>query len=153
MIIDDSWYVKPEGTPNRHVAGGIVVRFENKTPLIALVREGNKNLYILPKGGIEAGESAEEAARREIQEESGITSLHLINEAGKKERLEFNKKTWSIAQYFLFLTEKKEGTPTDTSKPYRLEWFALDQLPAMLWKEQRELIEENTDKIMSLRGT
>ena len=40
--------------------------------LVALTREGDMAHYLLPKGGVEKGESLLEAARREIQEEAGI---------------------------------------------------------------------------------
>jgi putative (di)nucleoside polyphosphate hydrolase len=44
---------------------------------------GDKSAHIwqMPQGGINAGEAAEEAARRELEEETGVTSVELLAEA------------------------------------------------------------------------
>jgi putative (di)nucleoside polyphosphate hydrolase len=40
--------------------------------------EGVGNWWQMPQGGMDAGEDAEEAARRELQEETGVTSARFI---------------------------------------------------------------------------
>lgn len=148
MIIDETWYQRPDHIPDRLVAGGIVIRKEKDTFYVALVSEGNnQEYYLLPKGGVEDGESLETAARREILEEAGLTDLYLITKLGISERLEFNKKTWCTAHYFLFVTKQLSGKPTDTEKSYRLHWFPLEELPTFFWPDQKKIIEENRDKI------
>jgi 8-oxo-dGTP diphosphatase len=57
-------------------AGGIVLRRE-ATPLIAVVRQRKRSEWVLPKGKLDAGESARAAAEREVLEETGHTvSVH-----------------------------------------------------------------------------
>ncbi len=51
-------------------AGGIVLRQEG-TPLIAVVRLRKRNEWVLPKGKLNDGEMARDAARREVLEETG----------------------------------------------------------------------------------
>ena len=51
-------------------AGGIVLR-HGATPLIAVVRQRKRNEWVLPKGKLDDGETPEEAARREVLEETG----------------------------------------------------------------------------------
>src|SRR2546429_3290222 len=51
-------------------AGGIVLR-RGVTPLIAVVRLRKRNEWVLPKGKLDDGETAREAARREVVEETG----------------------------------------------------------------------------------
>lgn len=65
-------------------AGGIVIG-DNGT--IAMVRHKVGNgAWLFPKGHTEPGESDEEAARREIAEEAGITDLELLGDLGTYER-------------------------------------------------------------------
>lgn len=65
-------------------AGGIVIG-DNGT--IAMVRHRNGNgAWLFPKGHPEPNESDEEAARREIAEEAGLTELELLDDLGTYER-------------------------------------------------------------------
>ncbi|QQR75114.1 MAG: NUDIX hydrolase [Holophagales bacterium] len=66
--------VKPRSRGRRprrdHSAGGLVVRGEEV--LLISTQEGAR--WQLPKGHLEAGETAEQAALREVCEETGITA-------------------------------------------------------------------------------
>jgi 8-oxo-dGTP diphosphatase len=53
-----------------HAAGGIVLR-QAKLPLIAVVRLRKRNEWVLPKGKLDDGETARDAAEREVNEETG----------------------------------------------------------------------------------
>ncbi len=94
MVINESWFVRPPGVPEDLDAGGVVVRSENNQWLVALVRERMTSHYILPKGKVETGESLEQAARREIQEEAGLRNLHLTAYLGSYERLNYARTRW-----------------------------------------------------------
>jgi len=64
--------------------GGIVL---GDAGTIVMVRHRNGNgAWLFPKGHAEPGESDEETARREIEEESGLTGLELIDDLGSYER-------------------------------------------------------------------
>ena len=135
---------------DRTSAGGIVARIEDGRIYVALVGELGLTERVLPKGGVEPGESLEEAACREIEEEAGLSSLELIEELGVRERLSYDKICWITTYYFLFVTEQVEGTPTDVEHHYELAWHPIGALPALFWPEQRELIETNRDEIVGL---
>ena len=56
-------------------AGGLVVDRSGTTPVVALIGRLDRRgrlLWSLPKGHLEAGETAEDAAIREVEEETGI---------------------------------------------------------------------------------
>lgn len=54
-------------------AGGVVVRLDGEAPRFLIVTaKRNPNHWIFPKGHIETGESAEQAAVREVREEAGV---------------------------------------------------------------------------------
>jgi mutator protein MutT len=55
-----------------HEAGGVVVRYDGETPVFLLVRSSDSRNWLFPKGHIEAGETADAAALREVREEAGI---------------------------------------------------------------------------------
>ena len=141
MIIDDTWYQKPENIPESVSAGGVVLRRDGETVYVAVVGEGHRDRFVLPKGHLEIGETLEQAARREIAEEAGLTELELLADLGMKERLSFSKKTWKKVHYFLYRTAQIDGQPTDPTITYTLSWFPLENLPEFFWQEQRELVE------------
>ena len=149
-MIDESWYKRPPGVRDRTSAGGIVTRIVDGQIYVALVGELGLTERVLPKGGVEPGESLEEAARREIEEEAGLSSLEVIEKLGIRARLSYDRACWITTHYFLFVTEQVEGIPTDVEHHYELAWYPIEALPAIFWPEQRELIETNRDKIVGL---
>jgi 8-oxo-dGTP pyrophosphatase MutT (NUDIX family) len=142
LSVDQSWFVKPKGTRNRTSAGGIVVRSENGRWLVALVRgEGDGEGYVLPKGGVDKGETLEQAARREIWEEAGFPQLSYIRSLGKKSRLSFDRRRWITTYYYLYTTTQTNPVPTDPHVAYVTEWFPVaGPLPKLFWPEQHELL-------------
>jgi 8-oxo-dGTP pyrophosphatase MutT (NUDIX family) len=144
-VIDESWYIRPEsGVKDRTSAGGIIIREGDDGEVwIALTRgEGALSGYILPKGGVDPGESIEEAARREIEEEAGFSELTLLESLGSRARLSYDKHRWITTHYFVFSTEETDPRPTDPNYDYVTEWFLLHgELPELFWPEQRALIE------------
>jgi 8-oxo-dGTP pyrophosphatase MutT (NUDIX family) len=150
MIIDESWYRRPPHVPLRISSGGVVARVENGRVHVALVGEVGLSSYVLPKGGVQRGETLLEAARREIREEAGLTELELIRKLGIAEHLNVEKTRWVRAHYFLFTTMQMKGTPTDSDHHYGLAWFPVDELPEMFWRDQRQLIESNRARIREL---
>ena len=150
MIIDESWYKRPPATPERISAGGVVARLKDGHIYIALVKEVGLPSFVLPKGGVEAGETLEVAARREIEEEAGLTALTLVEKLGVCKRLTYEKAWWNITHYFLFQTEQSQGVPTDHAHHYGTAWFPVDGLPSIFWPEQRKIIEANRERIIQL---
>ena len=81
-------------------AGAIVFRIVDGAPQIMLVRaKKTPEDWIFPKGHIEAGETAEIAAARELEEEAGIVGESL----GPIGALEFQFRGKDInVEYYLF---------------------------------------------------
>ena len=149
VIIDDSWYVRSNGLKDRAAAGGVVVRRDGKNVLVLLGRSHGLGKYFLPKGGVEPGELVEKAARREIEEEVGVTDLTLLDDLGSLARANFTRTRWVTTHYFLYLTRQIEATPTDADRHPPPHWYPIDQLPEIFWPEQRRMIESNRDRIVS----
>ena len=149
----DDYYVKPPKAKTRTGAGGVVARRDPATGqvLIALIRSPGDSSFVLPKGGVDGDETIEQAARREIEEEAGFTQLTSLGELGVGERLNGRRTTWQTTHYLLFLTDQVKAAPAEHEhRDWEVAWFGLDRLPAMFWREQKELIEDNRRKIADL---
>ena len=149
-VVDSSWYRREPDLPHAVSAGGVVVRRKGDQILVALVCEIGRPAYILPKGHIEYDETIEEAARREIAEEAGFTQLELLDYLGVHERMNFARDCWKTIHYLLFSTEEVRVEALEGKHLYQTEWHPIDDLPDMLWPEQRALIEQNASHIRSL---
>jgi 8-oxo-dGTP pyrophosphatase MutT (NUDIX family) len=73
-------------TPSRkpHVersAGGVVLRWFDGVPSVLLIRDPYRN-WGLPKGHLEEGEDTQQAAVREVAEETGLDQLEIGPEVG-----------------------------------------------------------------------
>ncbi|MDE2027870.1 MAG: NUDIX hydrolase [Candidatus Omnitrophica bacterium] len=114
-------------------AGGIVLNRQN----LVLVINQNSNSWSLPKGHVEAGETPQEAAIREIEEESGLTQLKLIKILGVYGRYKLGKNTrddkseWKLLTFFLFKTRQTRLNPQDPRHP-EARWVRLDEVPKFL---------------------
>ncbi len=64
-------------------AGGVVVCAGTRKLAIITNEFGQR---VLPKGGVESGETYEAAARREVYEETGLSNLKLVRKLGVLER-------------------------------------------------------------------
>lgn len=140
--VDASWYERPPGVPRSVAAGGVVARWDGRRTWIALIGDlGNEGFHELPKGHVDPGESLEEAARREIDEESGIDELRFVGELGVEERLNYARTAWKETHYYLFTTLQVDADPTDLR--HFMAWAPLDDLPTLNWPEQRALIQSH----------
>ncbi|MFT5366854.1 MAG: ADP-ribose pyrophosphatase YjhB (NUDIX family) [Candidatus Latescibacterota bacterium] len=148
--IDDTWYVRPDGVPESHTAGGVVVRKAGDRVLVALAQEKIYDEYVLPKGHVELGESVVGAARREIGEEVGISDLTLVEKLGVKTRLDFRKTEWKITHYFLYITKQNDAVPTHQEQHETMHWVPLMPVPKLFWPEQQALMEEHIDHIQAV---
>ena len=145
--IDESWYRRTPQAKDRTSAGGIVLRREGGRILVAFAREKDYPQFVLPKGGVEPGETLEDAARREILEETGLSELALLGKLATLERLSFDKTRWLTVHYFLFTTTQVDAHPTESDRHHGMWWYPLDDLPPMMWPEQRRLIEDQRPRL------
>jgi len=64
-------------------AGGLVFRRDKNGNVEFLLIQDHKDRWTIPKGHIEEGETAQEAARREIGEEAGLHDVDVLGWLGK----------------------------------------------------------------------
>jgi 8-oxo-dGTP pyrophosphatase MutT (NUDIX family) len=122
-------------------AGGVVVREMQGQPFVAVVRVRDQ-ILALPKGHPDGDESAAEAARREVREETGL-------EADCVERLgdvrywyvRGGERVMKIVAFFLFSYRSGSIEDHDHEVEEAL-WIPLDEAPKRLaYKGEREMAE------------
>jgi 8-oxo-dGTP pyrophosphatase MutT (NUDIX family) len=114
---------------NRRVthAGGIVYRSKGSDFQILLVTaKRNPGAWIFPKGHIEDGETPEEAALREVEEEAGVTG-ELVGPVGRP--IEFETSTERVRVQYFLVRMTDEWPETDGRKK---RWVPFDDAEEML---------------------
>ena len=87
-------------------AGGVVVK-DGK--FVSIVRNGIPDL---PKGHIEKGETPENAALREVEEETGIGKLQIVKELPSTWHCYFEHEEWKLKRTYWYLMESEEAIQT-----------------------------------------
>jgi ADP-ribose pyrophosphatase YjhB (NUDIX family) len=107
-------------------AGAIAFRIVAEAPQIMLVRaKKTPEHWIFPKGHIEAGETAEIAAARELEEEAGIRG-ELVGPVGSL-GFRFREKDISVKYYlFAFVSE----VPREEKR--ERQWCSYDEALSIL---------------------
>ena len=93
-----------------HTAGGVVL---NRRGEVLVVSQHGRS-WSLPKGHMEMGEQAIDAAKREIQEETGINRLVFVRPLGRYDRMRIgldkpeDASELKTIYMFLFLTDQEK---------------------------------------------
>jgi len=104
-------------------AGGLV--FNKDKELLAIFRRGH---WDLPKGKIEKGETLEEAAIREVQEETGIKEIKLKDKIGTTYHsysTKKHKRVLKVSHWYKMKTKDTEVTPQVEEDIEKVEWVDL----------------------------
>jgi 8-oxo-dGTP pyrophosphatase MutT (NUDIX family) len=119
-------------------AGGIVYRAKGSDFEILLVTaKGNPSAWIFPKGHIEAGETAEQAALREVEEEAGVVG-ELVGPVGPP--IEFDTPAEHVRVQYFLVRMQKESPDTDGRDK---RWVPFDDAEGMLaYDNTRGLVRE-----------
>ena len=127
-------------------AGGLVVDRSGPVPRAALIARHDRRgrlVWSLPKGHVEAGETPEDAAVREVEEETGIRGsvlapLGVIDFWFVAEQRRVHK----TVHHFLLEAEGGELSDEDV-EVVEVAWVDLDDVPATLaYADERRLLEK-----------
>ena len=115
------------------VAAGVLIL--NKQEHLLLQRRTDNGLWGIPGGSIEVGESTEEAARREAQEETGLTvgQMTLFGVfSGSDLCYEYPNGDQAAIVSVVYRTSQVEGEiQVDGDEGMELRFFPANELPAV----------------------
>ena len=112
-------------TEHHRSAGGLVV--EGYRILLISTQEGRR--WQLPKGHIEKGETPEQAALREVREETGVTGRVLAPLPGVEYWFveKGSRRVHKKVDYFLLAYVSGDVADFDTREVSGAEWFSWDE--------------------------
>jgi 8-oxo-dGTP pyrophosphatase MutT (NUDIX family) len=108
-------------------AGGIVFRLDGGVPLFLLIRDSYQN-WGFPKGHLESGERPEDAALREVREETGIADITM---RGNIETIDWyfrfrGQLIHKVCHFFLMETAQADTLPQRTEGITACQWVGYD---------------------------
>ncbi len=132
-------------------AGGIVFRI-NKTndDIEILLIQDSKGRWTIPKGHIEPGENAKQAAIREIGEEAGLFHIEVIMWLGKIhfQYRRVDKLVLMMTQIYLVRSLDDHETPTKEQWMKGIKWFSFkDAIEAIEYEDIEKLMLVAKNKI------
>ncbi len=133
-----------------HSAGGVVFRrpqpqaSTGDVRILLLQHEAGK--WMLPKGTIEAGETPEAVALREVAEETGLRNVRIVRDLGEERYLFFWKTedTYydkTVHYYLMEFLGGEEACPQREEGFVRCDWVSVGEaLDRIKYKETREVV-------------
>ncbi len=133
-------------------AGGIVIRSIDNRKQAILVQHNRHKGWGFPKGHIDKGESPEEAALREVEEETGVLGTIVANLPTTRYRFTNTKGTEIDKTVYWFLMRYQGiGHQTHSHEVADVRWVSLSEISGvlafdndrMLFGEAQEIISEH----------
>ncbi len=137
--------------PSRHTsaeqsvefsAGGVVVRENDVAVVVPVRRDGRgRQVLALPKGHPDPGETPEQAARREVAEETGVQA-ELIEKLGDVRYTYERRGRWRRKRVTFYLFEYQSGSLDDHDHEMTdARWMPLeDAVRALSYEGEREMV-------------
>ena len=128
-------------------AGGVAFRRRGRSVEVALISVGEQGRWQLPKGLVGRGESAEEAALREVLEETGlecemVAPLETIEywyfSKGRGTRVRFHKRV-----HFFLMRYRRGDVRDHDAEVNEARWMKIEEAVEVLaFKGERKVLEQ-----------
>jgi 8-oxo-dGTP diphosphatase len=133
-------------------AGGVAFRRRGSVVEVALISVGEEGRWQLPKGLVARGESAEEAALREVREETGLTCevvapLETVEywyfSKGRGPRVRFHKRV-----HFFLMSYRRGDVRDHDAEVNEARWMKIEEAAEVLaFKGERKVLEQAREMI------
>ena len=133
-------------------AGGVLVRRFRGRPFVAAIRVKGGTVLALPKGQIDPGEKAADAAAREVREEAGVAGS-LVEKLGDVRYWYFRdgQRVLKVVSFFLF-RYRSGSVRNHDHEVDSAEWVPLDDAPRLLaYRGEREMADAALSRLTAAR--
>lgn len=117
---------------------GVIVWRDGKILLGERISSHGMGTFSLPGGHLEFGESFEDAALREVEEETGLKNLTIKEMVSIGNDIAYDKHYVTIG----ILAESREGEPiaVEPEKTKNWQWYNPDHLPELLFSPSKKIL-------------
>ncbi len=125
-------------------AGGVVYRLAGIEPLFLLIRDSYKN-WGFPKGHVEKNEAPDEAAMREVAEETGLTQLDVRSKIDTIDwYFRFNGRLiHKVCAFYLMESPSGDTEPQHDEGITACRWVSYDEAAALIsYDNARQLLQK-----------
>ena len=124
-------------------AGGVIFRRNDKGDVEFLLYQDARDRWTIPKGHVEPGETTQEAAKREVSEESGLKNIAMCGWLGKVNfrYRRIDKLVLISQQVYLVKALDPNEKPKKEEWMNGLKWFSFhDALDAVEYEDIGKLM-------------
>ncbi len=140
-------------------SGGVIYRMNGDQPEVILIShrsQGGREVWCLPKGSMEEGESLQETAVREVREETG--TLGRVLEKLGEIRYQFyskpDRKQISKTVHFYLLVYLEGDVADHDHEADEAKWFPLDEaMERLTHLNERAIFQKAADAIKAITAS
>lgn len=126
--------------PTHTIAADTII-FNRKGEVLLVHRRDDYDMWCIPGGGVESGESTVKAAQREILEETGL-EVEVYGPVGVYEKPQVKDIV------FVYMGKIISGRLKPTSEADKFKYFSVNELPENMSAKQKERLK----RIVKARG-